>query len=138
MNPGIYVVIGALPAALASVIIYARRFSGKIRSSEAVTLWEAQEEFRKDLTERNNKLRGYLDRCEAKIDDLEKRLSEMEAHNIELRLENGELKARLLDFEGTITELRAEVGKLQHDNTKLTRENTALKKRVKELEEHNA
>jgi len=120
----------AIPAAVAAVLVSARRFSGKIRSSEAVTLWEAQESFRKDLQTRNDRLRDRLDSCEKIIETLQARLDEMEEINSELRIENGELVAKIKEYDKLISNLRAQL--IEKDE-----EIHSLQERVRELEEHH-
>lgn len=127
---GIYLLLAALPAALVALFVAGRRFSGKIRSSEAVTLWEAQENFRRDLMKRNDKLRDRLDECEQIIQKLNARLDEMEEVNAELHLENGRLQAKIKEYDVLITALREQVEAKD-------KEILSLEIRVKELEEHN-
>lgn len=126
----IYIILAALPGALVALLISGRRFSGKIKSSEAVTLWQAQEEFRRDLMTRNDKLRDRLDECEQIINKLNQRLEQVEETNAELHLENGRLQSKLRQYDALITTLRSQLAEKDV-------EILALQNRVQELEEHN-
>ncbi len=133
MSPLVTILIAcaaAIPAAVGAVFVAARRFSGKIKSSEAVTLWAAQENFRTDLMKRNDKLRERLDQCEKLLSLSNKRLDELEEINAELRIENGELKAKITQYDELISALREQLEEKD-------KEIAALQGRVKELEDHN-
>lgn len=130
MSAGVLV---ALVAALASpVVAYLTavwRLSGRVQTSEAKDLWKAQEDFRADLLERNEFLRGRLDTCSTKIDDLEQKLLAIERKNGELSTENGTLHKLVDAHEETIKRLETE-------NASLRGRNDQLERRVTELEAH--
>lgn len=108
-----------------------RRFSGKISSSAAEELWVESRAIRADLQVRNSFLSD-------KIASLEQRIDELEERNRQLYLENGELTRSVEAHERTIRALTDEVHELRVENGRLREENIRMKKRVKELEKHNA
>jgi chromosome segregation ATPase len=128
--PYILAAFASLVAAILGALQFARRFSGQIKSSEAVTLWEAQEAFRQDLMKRNDRLRDRLDQCEKTILSLQERLEQMEEANHVLHLENGELKAKLADYDKLLAQKDKEIEGLE---AKVKR----LQARVRELETHD-
>src|SRR5688572_19341345 len=84
----------------------ARRLSGKIATSEAGALWEAQETFRKDLAVQ------LLQRDE-RILSLEGRAAKVESSRFELQQENWELKRKQAACEETVTALQRELERLR-------------------------
>lgn len=98
-------VIGALAAAVASVLVAARRFSGSIANTEASRLWDASEQMRKEYHER--------------IEDLSGRILRLENRNDDLTRENESLRRTVADQAYTIERLKAEVARLSEENKKL-------------------
>lgn len=80
-------VAAALIGALASYIVAARRFSGKIETTEAKDLWEESRAIRKWSQERIETLNGLVARLEARNVELEKRVDHLEDENDALHRE---------------------------------------------------
>jgi predicted RNase H-like nuclease (RuvC/YqgF family) len=108
-NTALFTLLGILASALGAYLVAARRFGGKIRTSEAAQLWEEARELRREY--------------KADIARLEDRLKELAEQNRQLYLENSELKRMIEEHEKTIAALRDE--------------NAALRKRVEGLENSN-
>lgn len=98
--------IGAFLGPIFAYLVAARRFSGKISTSDASSLWEESGKLRAEYKEEMNELRAITFRLRERVEDLEDK-------NDTLALENGEL--------------RAEVSRLKHENRE-------LKARIEELE----
>ncbi len=82
----------ALVGALASYIVAARRFSGKIETTEAKDLWAESRSIRKWSQERIEELNGVVGRLEKRNAELEQRVDNLEAENLALHREiNGKV-----------------------------------------------
>lgn len=95
MTSTLIAVLGTLAASLGAYLLAARRFSGKVRTTEASRLWDAAELIRSDLTKRNEYLSQIIESCETRIANLEGRILALEQRNDELKRENEELKQSL-------------------------------------------
>lgn len=71
IDPSIVALIAALAAPIATYIVAARRFSGKVETTEAADLWKESRDIRKWSRER--------------IEQLERRVTHLEEENEELR-----------------------------------------------------
>lgn len=127
--------LGTLGGSLGAYLLAARRFSGKVETTEASRLWDAAESLRKELTARNEYLRKTIEKLEAKIAGLEGRIMVLEDHNEELHRENEDLKQAALEQERIIAEQRARIKALENENVVLRRDNVKLTRRVEALEE---
>jgi chromosome segregation ATPase len=114
MDPTLGVLIVGIVGALGAYFAAARRFSGKIGSSDAAQLWLESASIREDYR--------------ARIQALEMRLSVVETQNNDLALVNNDLVQQVRDLKDTITALRQEI-------VALTAELKASHKRVAELED---
>lgn len=70
--------VAAFFGPLITYLVAARRFSGKIETTEAKSLWEESRSIRHDLAGRLQEVNGVVDRLEARV-------AELEAENKELR-----------------------------------------------------
>lgn len=77
----------ALVGALASYIVAARRFSGKIETTEAKELWSESRAIRKWSQERITTLNDLVSRLEARNAELESRVDHLEDENETLHRE---------------------------------------------------
>lgn len=80
-------VAAALVGALASYIVAARRFSGKIETTEAKELWAESRAIRKWSQERIETLNATVARLETRNSELEQRVDHLEAENETLHRE---------------------------------------------------
>lgn len=78
-------VAAALIGALASYIVAARRFSGKIETTEAKDLWEESRAIRKWSQERIETLNELVLRLERRNKELEDRVDHLENENAALK-----------------------------------------------------
>ena len=96
---GTFAVLAALLAAVVgpilSFLIAARRFSGKIETTEASDLWEESRAIRDWSMQRINALQGVVARLEARLEALELERDQLHREVNTLRAENIELRARL-------------------------------------------
>lgn len=81
--------VGACAAAIASVLVSARKFSGKIDSTEASELWEESRSIREDyrtrievLERENAELREGRSKDRERIARLEARLKQLEGDDV--------------------------------------------------------
>ena len=72
-------VLVAAVAPLATYLIAARRFSGKIESSEATELWAESRSIRDTLRQENLELRRDLAEARERIAALETKIAQLEA-----------------------------------------------------------
>jgi predicted RNase H-like nuclease (RuvC/YqgF family) len=79
--------MAALVGAAASYIVAARRFSGKIETTEAKELWTESRAIRKWSQERIEALNGIVDRLEKRNVELEARVEHLENENTALHRE---------------------------------------------------
>jgi chromosome segregation ATPase len=114
LDPTLGVLIVGIVGALGAYLAAARRFSGKIASSDAAQLWQESASIREDYR--------------ARIATLESRVGVVETQNSDLANVNSDLVQQVRDLKDTITELRAEI-------VALTRELQASHDRVAELED---
>lgn len=98
--------LGIFIGPIFAYLIAARRFSGRIASSDAASLWQESSNLRKEYKSEMDELRTIVTNLRSRVIDLEDK-------NEVLYLENGEL--------------RAEVSRLR-------KENSLLKARIEELE----
>lgn len=80
-------VAAALIGALASYIVAARRFSGKIETTEAKELWAESRAIRKWSQERIESLNDLVGRLEKRNSELEARVEHLETENEQLHRE---------------------------------------------------
>lgn len=80
-------VVAALVGALTSYIVAARRFSGKIETTEAKELWAESRAIRKWSQERIETLNTTVARLEARNAELETRVEHLEDENTALHRE---------------------------------------------------
>jgi hypothetical protein len=131
---------GAFAAPIGTYLVAARRYAGRIATSDAAALWKESGEMRQHLTERLDAAYTRIEALEAdarrqreehrdEVKALESRIVTLEEDNATLRRENTtrEHDARALE-ERIVT--------LEADNATLRRENTMLRSRVQELERH--
>lgn len=78
LGAGVIPLIAALAGPVVAYLVAARRFSGKIQTTEATELWQESRAIRDWSRERMNEL-------EAKNDLLEKRIEHLEDENASLR-----------------------------------------------------
>lgn len=71
MSPAAVAIIIALAAPVGAYLVAARRFSGKIKTSEAEELWAESRAIRQDSAERIKILNGIVERLEIRINSLE-------------------------------------------------------------------
>ena len=121
IDPTIGVIVVALIAPLGAFLLAAKRFSGKINSSEAKELWDASRSIREWSAQQ-------ISRQEQKIAVLESRIDSIEKESAALGRENMHLVQQVRDLSDTITELRAEI-------VALTGELRKSHDRVRELED---
>ena len=114
MSPTIIALVAALAAPVGAYLVAARRFSGKIETSDAKELWAESRDIRRWSKER--------------IEALERRVDELDVGNRSLGTENQRLAEQVGDLNQTIKELREEIADLTH-------ELKASRIRVDELEE---
>lgn len=113
------VIVSLITAAVGSLgayLVAARRFGGKINTSEAASLWTEAGNLRKEYKKEIDQLRSALEAVTLRLADMEKR-------NGDLYLENGNLRRMVEEHEKTITDLRED--------------NQRLRRRVDELEAAN-
>lgn len=84
----IVTVIAAIAAPLGAYLLAARRFSGRIQTSDASSLWQESASIRQWSAERIAELSST-------VRSLEKRVGELEAHNGDLLLANSRLQKEL-------------------------------------------
>ena len=92
----------AIIGPLGAYLVAARRFSGKIGSSDAAQLWEESRSIRGWSTTRIGELNALVGR-------LEGRVGVVEGQNAGLAAENANLIQEVRSLSDTITELRAEI-----------------------------
>lgn len=80
-------VVAAFIGALGSYTLAARRFSGKIETTEAKELWAESRSIRKWSQERIEELNGVVGRLEARNSELEDRVEYLELENAALHRE---------------------------------------------------
>lgn len=114
LDPTVGVLIVGIVGALSAYLAAARRFSGKIGSSDAAQLWQESASIRED----------YRNRIAA----LEARVASCETANNELANVNGALVQQVRGLKDTITGLRSEI-------VALTSELHQSHERVAELED---
>lgn len=131
LSPALVIgLIVGISAPLVSFIIAARRFSGKIQTTEAAALWEEAGKLREEYRLESAGLRARLVACEGRI-------AELEHINHELLKERDGLEKRVAVHEKTIQELHSRVKTLTRQNKELNLSNVALRKRITEIEEAN-
>ena len=90
----LFIIVGAIAAAIATIVVARRRTSGGIRTSEASSLWLAYNE----LQERQEKEIARLQRdeadCRSRCTKLEQDLRELTRKYVELGTAHEELKRR--------------------------------------------
>ena len=121
MDPAIVAIIVALAAPIGAYLIAARRFSGKIESSDAKELWAESRSIR-DWSQ------GRITTLDDEVRQLKDRVGVLETSNDALARENRALAQQVHDLNETIRELRAEIAVL-------TEQLKASRNRVAELEE---
>lgn len=77
LGAGLIPLVAALAGPIVAYLVAARRFSGKIQTTEATDLWQESRAIREWSRERMNEL-------EAKNELLEKRIEHLEAENADL------------------------------------------------------
>lgn len=98
INPLVPVIAGliiAIIGPLGAYIVAARRFSGKIGTSDAAQLWEES--------------RAIREWSKTRIAELEGRVTTLEGQGSSLKQEKDELKVEVRGLTQTIVELRAEI-----------------------------
>ena len=109
MDPAILIAVLAVLAAvfgpLATLLVAARRFSGKITDSSASDLWSESRSIRQDLADRNKFLADSITRMDERVLSLEKL-------NNDLRRENNDLRDKIRALEVIIAELRDQIASL--------------------------
>lgn len=98
MDPTIIAIIAAIAAPLGAYLVAARRFSGKIQTTEAGKLWEEAD-----------RMRAW---SATQIERLESRIKALEVGNEALAQENVKLGREVHSLNDTITELRGEIRSL--------------------------
>jgi chromosome segregation ATPase len=121
IDPVLGVLVAAFISALGAYLIAARRFSGKIGSSDAAELWLESRSIRDWSSARILELNQLVGKLEGRVDVVEEQ-------NTSLGRENTDLMQRITDLSATITELRAEI-------VALTSELKQSRERVSELED---
>jgi chromosome segregation ATPase len=121
VDPVLGVIVVALIGPLVTYLIAARKFSGKIGSSDAAELWTESRSIRDWSAARIAELNQLVGR-------LEGRVGVVESQNAGLSHENEALAEQVRDLTDTITQLRAEI-------VALTAELKQSRARVTELEE---
>lgn len=71
MSPAAVAIIVALAAPIGAYLVAARRFSGKIKTSEAEELWAESRAIRQDSAKRIRILNGVVERLETRVGSLE-------------------------------------------------------------------
>jgi chromosome segregation ATPase len=94
-------------------ITAARKLSGKIKSTEATTLWQASETMRTELRSEIDDLRGRLKECFDRVEALEGQNHKLNSENDDLRRKVDELETEVDRLRGENTVLRAREGKLE-------------------------
>jgi peptidoglycan hydrolase CwlO-like protein len=105
--------LGVAAAAFTNFIAQARRFGGKIKTSEAAILWDHAEKLRKEYRE--------------EIEELRERVDALEQRNDKLDQENDALRQKVRTLED-------EVERLRDDNERLRKREQTLAQRISELE----
>jgi chromosome segregation ATPase len=115
-------ILGVVLGPLAAYIVAARRFSGKVTTSEASQLWDESKSMREDYRERLRlagediaRLAERISRLEEANDVLRGEVRHLETSNEELRIENAALKLKVEQLERENAGLRAEVAILKRD-----------------------
>lgn len=120
MDPTLIAIIAAIAAPLVTYLVAARRFSGKIESSDAKELWAESRAIR-DWSQ------GRIAVLDATVTRLETRVGVLERNNDTLFQENQILTRQVHDLNLTIVDLRDEI-------VNLTVQLKASRNRVAELE----
>lgn len=113
VDPQFALILGAIVGPIGAYLAAARRFSGKVDTTEATDLWKEAASIRKWSTDR--------------IESLEKRVGDLEQGNSELVRENVRLTKQVRELNDTISGLRTEI-------VSLTVELEKERRRVHELE----
>lgn len=71
MSASVLALIAALAAPIGAYLVAARRFSGKIKTSEAEELWAEARSIRQDSARRLETLNAVVERLEARVGSLE-------------------------------------------------------------------
>ena len=84
MSPTVLAAIAAFAAPIGAYLVAARRFSGKIKTSEAEELWVESRSIRQDATMRISELNRVVERLETRVDSLEGENDRLRARIAEL------------------------------------------------------
>lgn len=101
-TPMVLAILGILAAPIIGYLAAARKMSGKIGTSEATDLWEAQKNIVEGYREDKNT-------AAERVSALETRVAALEKDNNALARENIELLRKALASEQTIASLREEL-----------------------------
>lgn len=116
MDP-VWAAVGlAVIGPLGAYLVAARRFSGKIESSDAKALWAESRDIRDEY-------KSQIGALTTTVGVLEARVGVVENQNASLARENTHLVQQIRDLSDTITELRAEIvsltGELQRSHARV-------------------
>lgn len=100
VNPSTVALVAAMAGPLVTYFIAARRFSGKIATSDAAQLWTESRDIRNWSQARITELNALVSRLEARVDALE-------SGNLDLQRENLDLAKQLVEARKHIAELEA-------------------------------
>jgi chromosome segregation ATPase len=115
--------VAALAAPFVTYVVTARRFSGKIATSDATDLWAESKAIREWSQERMAQMSQDLDRERQRVTQLEARIKGLEER------EDG-LNQVISDQKAEIENLSTEVRKKQHQIDLKTEEVTSLEERL--------
>jgi len=121
VDPLVGIILAAGVAALGAYLAAARRFSGKIGTSDAADLWAESRSIR-DWSQ------ARISALDVEVAVLRTRVGIVETQNEALSRENSALMKQIADLNSTIAELRAEI-------VTLTAELRRSHERVQELED---
>lgn len=91
-DPSWVLILGILVGPLLTYLVAARKLSGRIKDSEASSLWEESRSIREWSTERVRELTKHIDELETRMVSLETKNGELLAENKQLILDKAHLE----------------------------------------------
>lgn len=108
MDNRLFLLAAAILGPLVSFLVAAKRFSGRIDSTEASKLWDESAAMREAL-------QGQLDSALKRVTRLEERAARAESDNNSLQARNIALDRQALEYQRTIDEQRRQIDQLQRE-----------------------
>lgn len=101
VDPGVIGgIVIALVGPIGAYIVAARRFSGKIGTSDAAQLWKESKDIRDWSTKRLEAADAEIGELRERVDHLWTRIRGLEKKNDDLIIELDSARARILELEG--------------------------------------